>query len=72
MMKLSINILIKLSINILIKLSIKLSIKKKKGKQRKNEFSSRETMKQVIFVYGMIISVKRRHIKKTYSDDDSE
>ena len=41
-------------------------------KERKNEFTSKEIVKKVIFVYGMIISVKLRHILKIYSDDDLE
>ena len=44
-------------------------IKKNKGKKEKNELISKEIMKKVMYVYGMIISVKLQLILKIYSDD---
>ena len=41
-------------------------------KTRKSEFLSKEIVKNVIFVCGMIISVKLLHILKIYSDADFE
>ena len=44
--------------------------KKKKEKEGKNEFISREIVKKATYVYGMIISVKLQHTLTIYSDDD--
>ena len=69
-------ILINILINILIKhsriFSLIMVIKKKKWKEGKNEFISKEIVKKAMYVYGMIISVKLQHILKIYSDDDLE
>ena len=63
-------------INILIKRSriflLIVVIKKKKGKEGKNKFISKEIVKEAMYVYGMIISAKIQHILKIYSDDDLE
>ena len=38
-------------------------------RKEKNEFISKEIVKPVIYVYGMIISVKLQRILKIYFDD---
>ena len=72
LMKLSINILI----NVLIKhfriCAILMVIKKGKKEQERDENLLKETVKKVIFDYGMIISVTLPHILKIYFDDDLE
>ena len=45
---------------------------KKKIKQERDENLLKETVKKVIFDYGVIISVMLQHILKIYFDDDLE
>ena len=45
-------------------------IRRKQGREGKNEFISKEIVKQAINVCGMIISVKLRHILQIFSVDD--
>ena len=71
-MKLLINILIIISIKHLRICEIILVIKQKEGRQGKNEFLSKETVKKAISGYGMIISVTLQRILKIYSNDNLE
>ena len=43
-----------------------------KGEEGKNEFISKQIVKKVMYVYGMIISVKLQCILKIYSNDNLE
>ena len=69
-------LLITILINVLIKRSrmfpLIMVFKKKKGKEGKNEFISREIVKKATYIHGMIISIKLQHTLTIYSDDDLE
>uniref|UniRef100_A0A0D3EEG1 No apical meristem-associated C-terminal domain-containing protein n=1 Tax=Brassica oleracea var. oleracea TaxID=109376 RepID=A0A0D3EEG1_BRAOL len=53
-------------------LCIIMLIRRKQGREGKNEFLSKEIVKQAMYVCGMIISVKLQPIFKIFSVDDLE